>query len=242
MRAIAVGLSVLTMTVFSQGAGHAVGEPMKVVAPSPYADMEGDSYAYPATNARYQQVYVASDFESMPSGFQTITQMAWRPDGDLDSPLITGWGSVTIHLSTTDVNPPNLSRTFADNIGEDEAEVFRGPLVLSTANIGPPGGPKEFDQIIPFNTPFEYDPSEGNLLLDVTWHDVSEPLSVDYVSSAGPYMQTRHTNDPALPTSAEQTSGGPVTQFTFVPEPSTLLLALVALGVVGGSRKWKRAA
>jgi hypothetical protein len=27
-----------------------------------------------------------------------------------------------------------------------------------------------------------------------------------------------------------------------IPEPSTLLLALVALGVVGGSRKWKRAA
>jgi hypothetical protein len=29
---------------------------------------------------------------------------------------------------------------------------------------------------------------------------------------------------------------------THIPEPSTLLLALVALGVVGGSRKWKRAA
>jgi hypothetical protein len=27
-----------------------------------------------------------------------------------------------------------------------------------------------------------------------------------------------------------------------VPEPSTLLLALIALGVVGGWRKWKRAA
>jgi hypothetical protein len=27
-----------------------------------------------------------------------------------------------------------------------------------------------------------------------------------------------------------------------VPEPSTLLLALVTLGVVGGWRKWKRAA
>ena len=27
-----------------------------------------------------------------------------------------------------------------------------------------------------------------------------------------------------------------------VPEPSTLLLALVTLGVIGGRRKWKRAA
>jgi hypothetical protein len=27
-----------------------------------------------------------------------------------------------------------------------------------------------------------------------------------------------------------------------IPEPSTLLLALIALGVVGGWRKWKRAA
>jgi hypothetical protein len=237
MRAIAVGLGVLTLVVFSQGASQAVGEPIQIVSPSIYANTEADGYMFAATNGRAQQVFMASDFESLPEGRRTITQIAWRSEGTFDSPVAATFENAVIHLSTTAVDPPNLSWTFANNVGEDETEVFRGRLTISSTNVGPPGGPKEFDQFIHFQTPFHYNPSQGNLLLDLKWTEVSSPQSVDYVGSVGPHVQTVHINDPQLPQAAG-TSGGPVTQFTFVPEPSTLLLTIIALGVVGGCRKW----
>jgi hypothetical protein len=60
-----------------------------------------------------------------------------------------------------------LSATFANNVGADDTVVFSGPLSLSSAFTGPSAGPKDFDIVITLQTPFLYDPSAGNLLLDV---------------------------------------------------------------------------
>ena len=56
---------------------------------------------------------------------------------------------------------------FADNIGTNVTTVFSGSLPLSSQYAGPAGGPKAFDMVVNFTTPFVYNPSSGNLLLDI---------------------------------------------------------------------------
>jgi hypothetical protein len=73
--------------------------------------------------------------------------------------------SVRIDLSTTSVNSSTLGLTFASNVGADNTTVHNGALSLSSTATGP--GPRPFDVIITLATPFVYDPSAGNLLLDV---------------------------------------------------------------------------
>lgn len=68
-------------------------------------------------------------------------------------------GSVTISLSTTAANWNTLSTSFAANLGGNNTQEFSGTI----------GGPWAFGDSLTFNfsTPFLYDPSVGNLLMDV---------------------------------------------------------------------------
>ena len=69
-------------------------------------------------------------------GIRTITEFAYRPDGNLTTPLQGSYRTLTVKLSTTSVEPGSLSLTFADNIGADETTVFIGTDVdSSTQNL-----------------------------------------------------------------------------------------------------------
>ena len=74
------------------------------------------------------------------------------------------WSGLPNVRYTLAVNAPNTSTV----VGERRSIVYaRGPLALSSAFTGPTGGPKDFDIVINFTTPFLYNPFLGNLLLDV---------------------------------------------------------------------------
>src|SRR6185369_3133376 len=60
-----------------------------------------------------------------------------------------------------------LSTTFADNIGLNNTLVLSGTITLVTANLPGLGNTKQFDIVFPFTTPFLYNHSAGNLLIDV---------------------------------------------------------------------------
>jgi hypothetical protein len=61
-----------------------------------------------------------------------------------------------------------LSPVFADNLGSDAIVVFDGPSTWATTGQ-PKEGPKNFDFRIDFSTAFPYDPSEGPLLVDLSF-------------------------------------------------------------------------
>ena len=148
----------------------------------------------------------------------------WRPDGDLAAPETYTADQWIMKFSTTSKAPGELDATFANNIGEDEVVVYSGPASISTANLGPAGGPKEIDYGIDFQVPFLYDPSKGNLLWDLTILGGSQPLSLDWTFGAEGLTSVVSTSgDPADTPVARyvQNSGGHVIQFTFVPEPDT---------------------
>lgn len=115
---------------------------------------------------RYQQVFASSEFSTL-SGPKLITQIALRPpEQPFGSAFTSTIDNIQINLSTTTRGPDNLSLTFADNVGFDDTIVHSGSLTISSNNIGPPEGPKQFDIIVNLQTPFLYDPSLGNLLLE----------------------------------------------------------------------------
>jgi hypothetical protein len=183
---------------------------------------------------RYQQVFAASQF---PSGGGLITQIAFRPDGLVGIPFDVTINNIQIDLSTTLVAPDALSNVFAANVGPNDAVVYSGALSLSSADTGPPGGPKAFDIIINLQTPFFYVPALGNLLLDVRNNSGlpsgaaggfdSENLVGDSVS--------RVLGNIGSATASINDTEGLATQFTFAaqtPEPGSLSLLAIAVGLV----------
>jgi hypothetical protein len=221
-----------------------------VVVPNSLATVEGnDSNFGPFFNnsVRYQQVYSASQFPSS-EGPLMITQIAFRPDGSVTDPsLIIRFDSVRIDLSTTSSTPSTLSTLFASNVGADDMTVFNSFVFANAPVTGPAGGPKDFTVTFALN-PFIYDPSKGDLLLDVTAIESSGGISAPFdAETNSPF--TAHVDAPDISAaSGGAFATGLVTQFQFtpVPEPSTLLLdslgaLLVGVGGRGRPRRSVRA-
>src|SRR5688572_958558 len=115
------------------------------------------------TPLRYQIVY---DDLLFPVEVMRITELRMRPSAAFGRAFTATIANLQINLSTTSIEPDRLNGTFAQNVGTDDTVVFQGSLTVSSRFVGPANGPKEFDIIIPLTTPFLYDPSRGNLLID----------------------------------------------------------------------------
>ena len=130
-----------------------------VVVPNSLTAVDGnesrETGGNPGDPVRFMQIYDASQFAG--SGPVRITQFAHRPDAQP--------GAASPRFGTLQV--------FASNIGWDNTLVFSGTRAAQTANLTGPGNTKQFDLLFPFTTPFLYDPSAGNLLIDVRYSSSS---------------------------------------------------------------------
>ena len=210
----AVGLALLL--VFQPG--PIVGEEIRVVVPNDLEDVDGGTInTYCCGPLRVQQAYPAEEFASLPQGKSQLIRFAFRPDERVGGPRTVSFDNLLIRFSTTGRDPVDLSNTFAENIGPDATIVFDGPLTIHTDNVGPPGGPKDFDYIFDLQPPFLYDPSEGNLLWDISYSAQSAELLNDGLT---PDIFGGGTLIGAFDTEAEvatRRGDGLVTEFTFAP-------------------------
>jgi hypothetical protein len=201
-----------------------------LVVPNNLAATEGNTNnvypfnidSFPSTQ-RYQQVFAGSAFASV-SGPQLITQIAFRPDGPNGFPFSSTIANIQFNLSTTNAAIDGLSLIFADNVGSDDTVVFSGSLSLSSADTGPPEGPKAFDIVINLQVPFLYDPSAGNLLLDVRNISGGNTTTFDAeVTSGDPVSRTStFFGNVNSPTADFADTLGLVTQFTITPAPAVV--------------------
>lgn len=225
------------------GSQESANAQFRVVSPNQLANVEATDVANLANfpSYRFQQVYSAEDFESLGPGPFQISRIDWRPDGEVTEPLTYSTPSWLLKLSTTPREPADLSVTFADNIGPDEQVVVDGAVTMSTDNLGPVGGPKSFDYGIDFDNPFTFDPTAGNLLMDLTVIDATGPLLLDFSfaptdTTSFHWTGTLGHESPVAATTPESVGGpfgGHAIQFTIVPEPHTF--QLLAFAIVGGS-------
>jgi hypothetical protein len=210
-----------------------------IVSPGTATSVEGNSAnSYPFSigsfGMRYQQVYGASDFSAL-SGPGLITQILFRPDATFGAAFTSIAPNVQIDLSTTSAAPDGLSTTFADNVGANDTVVFAGALTLSSAFVGPAGGPKDFDITISLLTPFLYDPAAGNLLLDVRNFAGATTTFFDAEFASGTSSRVSNLLEGVGAATGNADSNALVTEFHFspVPEPSSWLLLGTCLAFAG---------
>jgi len=215
-----------------------------LVIPNAQAGTEGnDANLGPFfdTSVRYQQVYAASQFAA--SGPLTISQIAFRPDGAVSgSSLIIFFTSVQFDLSTTSRTPTTLSTTFADNVGADNTTVFNSFVFRTAPVTGPAGGPKNFTVTFPI-TPFIYDPTAGDLLLDVRAFESGGGISDNLDAQAG-MLFTAHVDASGIgSTTGAVFRTGLVTEFEvqpFVPTPEPSTLGMVGVATLLAAGAWLR--
>jgi hypothetical protein len=202
-------------------------------------------FSYPP--ARYQQLNFAAEFGAI-TGPTLITEIAFRA-GPTANPFTHTVADLQINLSTAAVTP--LSGTYATNVGSDDTTVFAGPLVMNV--VSPKSSLRPWEILIPLTTPFLYDPSVGDLLLDVRIIDNPSGVAGRFIDSLTiPQTLARVFCDAVPNCSVDDTGGGGlnggidggflITRFTFAPEPGAGAAGAIAVLALGtAAKRWARA-
>lgn len=212
-----------------------------VVAPDGFATTDGSAIAdgpIDDPGDRFQQVYSGSFFD----GPVVITEMRFRaanPENSFRPNSITASDSlITLSTTSSEASAAGIAGAFDDNVGSDVQTVFSGMITLDRGGSNATG-PQPFEYGFVLDTPFTFDPSLGNLLLDFS---VPATASIALGSGFGALESFDAVVDqPDIDGIASKTgnfgavSTGLVTQFTTVPVPepsSFLLMSLAGLGLM----------
>ncbi len=183
--------------------------------------------------ARFQQVYSASLFSTLPPEGGLIEYIVFRVD-ITGREFFTTLANIQIDLSTIQTAPDGLSAVFSDNVGPDVKTVIGpGPLFLY-------GSPPVIAGNIVINlqsNPFYYNPAAGNLLLDIKNFAGGVTSPFDAVSVFGDTVSSVVTavQVPVIPEVGSRTTAGLVTEFSIepIPEPNSLTLLFCGAAAIG---------
>lgn len=186
----------------------------------------------PSSTPTLQTVYGHTQFGSSPVTISAI-------DFFLGNTSISNTQTYTITLSTSANPVGSLSSTFADNLGADAAVFYTGV----------PGAPAYPGTWVSFSgTDFLYDPSLGDLLVQITHPLGDDRLYSSYDGGISDAQRVYTLTDGATTGTVNSPGYAMVARFTLnaasvtaVPEPSTWAMMLLGLGGIGFvSRRGKR--
>jgi len=184
----------------------------------------------PFNVSRYQQVFAAAAFSGVSSPIDIMSLTFFNTT----NPLLGQFGNATfsIFFSTTNAAVNGLSSNLSSNVGTPDS-----PFATLTTTGSPTGA-----QFTINGSGYVYDPTGGNLLMDI------------FISSVGPngaFAFLSADNSGAVTSRAYESNGvgtnssiGLVTEFSYTavtttaPEPATLaLMATGFLGVAAWARR-----
>lgn len=203
--------------------------------------------------ARLQQVFNADQFLTGPV---TLTGVAFRTNGEAFGGIFGGPGTAftrttqgfRLQLSTTAASADNLSTSFAANTGSNVIDVIPRSNVTYSSNATSSNGlTRDFDVTFDFENPFVFDPSMGNLLIDITSFGGSNRsgTTLDGQNVLGDGTSSLFLQNGTGGTGSTSTFGF-VTQFqtadavAAVPEPGTWAMMILGFGAVGGTARYRR--
>ncbi len=227
-----------------------------VVTPVGFDSVEGNSGSRNVLGfinvARLQQVFNANQFQTGPI---TLTGLAFRANGANFGGIFGGPGTafsrttqgLQISLSTTTAAADGLNTNFASNVGANVVNVIPRSDVTYSSNAGSANGvTKDFDVFFSFVNPFVYDPSMGNLLLDLVSFGGSNRsgTTLDGQDLLGDGTSSLFRSN-GTDGSGTASTFGYITQFTtgavaVVPEPGTWAMMLVGFGMMAASMRYRR--
>ena len=230
-------VSIGTALLLLSGIRCAQAAEISVVSPHQYADSEGpDRTGIFPEASRAQSITHRSEFDALPVGGAWLTEIRFRPDGIVPVGEVASFGRVQISLSVTQVDPLDISFTFAANITGTPVEVYNAAWSSTVINPNPAGAEtRPFDFRIPLETPYFYNPAEGNLLYDAIFEMPGSFASRDLDLSNG-FSEKLNRWSGALGVDSPVSVPGwftTINEYVFIPEPSTFALtALAFLAVV----------
>jgi hypothetical protein len=247
------------MSVLVLSIGRTTWAEMFTVAPAGFEATDGTFISdgplgtVGSGGARYQQIYDASLFSSF-GGPQVITEIQFRaasPENAFRPNSVTA-ANTMISLSTTSVtSAPGattdgaFSASFDDNVGANAQVVYSGALTLNRGGSNAAGA-QPFEYGFVLQTPFVYNPSMGNLLLDVI-----VPVGAAVTQGAGfgafeSFDASVESGDGVASVRGTGTNSvgaagqtGLITRFTSeaIPEPTSAMLLLAAMAMIGALRR-----
>jgi PEP-CTERM motif len=213
--AISAAIAALSIATPSSAATVVFGNP----APTSAGDCT------PSCTPQFQTVYSRTQFGSAPVAITGITYFLRS--------LQTNLQNYTITLSTSANAVGSLSSTFANNVGADATTFYSG-IPNSTS-----GG-----QDITFAGLFNYDPTLGDLLVDIAHSSSDAGLYSSYEGSESGLAQRVYSFDASGNGVVSSPTYAIATRFTTgevvagaVPEPATWALMLLGFGFVGGAMR-----
>jgi len=181
---------------------------------------------------RFQQVYSASSFASAIPHGGWISSLWFIGEPTVNRYWNAYLPRVEILVTVTPRNPDELSTRFADNLGSNVVTVHPlGPLFLGSS----PGA----TAYIGFQTPFFYNPSNGNLLVEIKNFDLpstpenpqTTPGPLDAYDVVGDPISRVYARGDANATNGIADTLGLTTFFVVVPVPK-LVVSLQSTNLV----------
>jgi PKD repeat protein len=217
-----------------------------VVIPANYAAAEAGSSAtnpwnVTAATQRVQYCYDSSYFAAAGiTGPVVITSMRWRANAAAATSTWTGgtYQEVLMDLSTPSANYQSLSTSLDTNHGADRTNVKSTPVSVLSGTGNGAGVPGQWHVVVPFDTPFVYDPNAGDFLMDIKtglWSGgTSFSQDLDFNATTVTGSRVLASSSSGFTTGTVTNGYAPVVEFTYAPV-DTLRASFTATPIRGSS-------